>query len=246
MPFLRFPQFISILWSAISTHQSYSLIYHALFFLINLPHHLKSTSSTNFFFGYQCYASALIFWLPTTRILPGSFLFCPIAPLLMSKFSELLPMYFLILTFFLNGLHFFCPLGQNLPPFRTHHSGIRDPNDKNETENALACQPGLPLPCSFLGVCGLSAEVVFPLGAVSESSGSRTACQCPATTGFRSWWVAPEEGRARTLTSILTTQLALSPSPPQADSPTAMALPPAESEAGFGPKSETSPMCHRS
>lgn len=160
MAFLRFPLFISILWSAISTHQSYSLIYHALFFLINLLHHLKSTSSTNFFFGYQCYTSALIFWLPTARILPGSFLFCPIAPLLMSKFSELFPMYFLILTFFLNGLPFFCPLGQNLPPFRTHHSGIRDPNDKNETENALACQPGLPLPCSFLGACGLSVEVV--------------------------------------------------------------------------------------
>lgn len=98
----------------------------------------------------------------------------------MHKFSEPLTMYFIVLTFFLNRLpFFFCPWDQNLPPFRTHLSVIRDPVDKNEMENALpAWQPGLPLPSSFLVACGLSMEIVFSLGSHqwdSHSHGQRRA-----------------------------------------------------------------------
>lgn len=46
--------------------------------LPNQYHNLKSISPTNFYFGYQCYISALIFLLSMAWILLGSFIYCPI------------------------------------------------------------------------------------------------------------------------------------------------------------------------
>ena len=164
-------------------------------------------------------------------------------------------MYFIILIFFLNGLPFFFAHLTKISLLSvpiTAASEILMTRMKRRTLSA--CLPGLLLPCSFLIACGLSMEIVFSLGSRqrdSHSRGQRRAASlalpagCAATAGFHSRRVAPEEGRVLILIPILTTQLALSSSP-QADSPTAMALPPAESEAGFGPKSKISPMCHTS
>lgn len=171
----------------------------------------------------------------------------------MSTFSELLSMYFIILIFFptWTALYFPPNLTKIFPPFSTHHSGIREPNDKHKRERTL-CLPAWVSPAMLLphslwtsyGNCIFPSDpaVGFTEPWAEEGSASCTARPMFFSCGLPLLMGCTRRGRV-ILIPILTAQLALSSSPPRGDSPTAAAQPLAQREAGFGPTSKTSPMC---